>query len=315
MSTIDNKVPSVRLFYANTRLVCLIGLENTRLMRADSRALAQLQTSATLLQSDAANTVWAAHAINLHDCEAYSPYGFSPVQKKLAMVGFTGEWRDTQTGCYPLGNGYRLFSPSLRRLTGPDVLSPFDRGGLNAYAYCTGDPINYSDPSGQLRVSLSGMAKTLGAMKKTGATALLRENNAPMTLKPFIRHLAQEPSDVNALLALPAGNNHVFTKLSKVEGIIRFQRPDVDFVANFVPTVSVHKEGQVFAVNRGQLPRGVKGYEYTWHGRYNNTPLFAIRRPSSSSTDPSLNGPPPEYVPPPSYKDATAKGFGIRTAS
>ena len=106
-----------------------------------------------------------------------------------------------------------------------------------------------------------------------------------------------------------------FTKLSKVEGIIRFQWPDDGFVANFVPTVSVHKEGHIFAVNRGQLPRGVKGYEYTWHGIYNNTPLFAIRRPSSSSTDPSFNGPPPEYVPPPSYEDVTAQGFAIRTAS
>jgi len=117
------------------------------------------------------------------------------------------------------------------------------------------------------------------------------------------------------LLALPEGNNHLFTKLSKVEGVIRFQRPDVDFVANFVPTVAVHKEGHVFAVNSGQLPRGVKGYEYRWHGRYNNTPLFAITRPSSTRTDPSFNGPPPEYVPPPSYEDATARGFGIRTAS
>lgn len=34
------------------------------------------------------------------------------------------------------------------RFNGPDDLSPFDVGGLNAYAYCNGDPQNLSDPSG-----------------------------------------------------------------------------------------------------------------------------------------------------------------------
>ena len=34
------------------------------------------------------------------------------------------------------------------RFYSPDSLSPFDAGGLNSYAYCSGDPLNYSDPSG-----------------------------------------------------------------------------------------------------------------------------------------------------------------------
>ena len=293
MSTIANKVPSVRLFYANTRLVCLLGLENTRLMRADGRALAQLQTSARLLQSDAANTVVAAHAINFHDCEAYSPYGFSPAQKKMAMIGFTGEWRDTQTGCYPLGNGHRLFSPSLRRLTGPDVLSPFDRGGLNAYAYCTGDPINYSDPSGQLRVSLSGMAKTLGAMKKTGATALVRDIKAPMSMKPFIRNFDQGPDGVEALLLIPAGDHHKVTKLSRFQGVVVWEAPTTAYVNDFMPTAAAEKRGNIFTVNGGVLPAGVKGYRYATQSEFD---------------------PPPAFEPPPSYEEVTAQRDGIRTA-
>ena len=35
------------------------------------------------------------------------------------------------------------------RFNSPDQLSPFDAGGLNAYAYCSGDPVNRSDPSGR----------------------------------------------------------------------------------------------------------------------------------------------------------------------
>ncbi|MEE1920603.1 hypothetical protein V0R50_09130 [Pseudomonas sp. 148P] len=34
------------------------------------------------------------------------------------------------------------------KFSGADNLSPFGAGGLNAYAYCNGDPLNLSDPSG-----------------------------------------------------------------------------------------------------------------------------------------------------------------------
>ncbi|WP_459203166.1 RHS repeat-associated core domain-containing protein, partial [Pseudomonas fragariae (ex Marin et al. 2024)] len=62
--------------------------------------------------------------------------------------GFNGERADPVTGHYLLGNGYRAFNPVLMRFNRPDSLSPFGRGGLNAYAYCQGDPVNRSDPGG-----------------------------------------------------------------------------------------------------------------------------------------------------------------------
>ncbi|WP_370290095.1 RHS repeat-associated core domain-containing protein [Pseudomonas inefficax] len=79
---------------------------------------------------------------------AYSPYG---VMAAAAVPGlaFCGEYRDPLTGGYPLGNGHRVYSPSLGRFIGPDALSPFGKGGLNAYAYCQGDPVNFVDPSGR----------------------------------------------------------------------------------------------------------------------------------------------------------------------
>ncbi|WP_409262888.1 RHS repeat-associated core domain-containing protein [Pseudomonas putida] len=55
---------------------------------------------------------------------------------------------DRLTGCYHLGNGRRTYNPVLMRFHSADSLSPFSEGGLNAYAYCGGDPINRVDPSG-----------------------------------------------------------------------------------------------------------------------------------------------------------------------
>ena len=79
----------------------------------------------------------------------YSPFGHRRVESGLlSLLGFNGERPDPVTGCYLLGNGYRAFNPVLMRFNSPDSLSPFGKGGLNAYAYCAGDPINRADPAG-----------------------------------------------------------------------------------------------------------------------------------------------------------------------
>lgn len=78
---------------------------------------------------------------------AYTPYG-SVSSTPLPMLAFCGERRDAVAGFYHLGNGHRIYSPTLRRFLSADRLSPFGVGGLNAYAYCLGDPVNHYDPTG-----------------------------------------------------------------------------------------------------------------------------------------------------------------------
>lgn len=78
---------------------------------------------------------------------AFTPYGYTPLVS--SELGFNGEHRNT-FGLYVLGQGYRHYSPSLARFLTPDTLSPLYKGGLNAYAYCQGDPINHTDPSGHI---------------------------------------------------------------------------------------------------------------------------------------------------------------------
>lgn len=79
---------------------------------------------------------------------AYTPYGYALLGAG-PITAFAGERHDSTSGCYILGNGYRSYSPGLLRFLSPDTLSPFDLGGFNAYAYCAGDPVNRSDPSGR----------------------------------------------------------------------------------------------------------------------------------------------------------------------
>lgn len=79
----------------------------------------------------------------------YTPYGFNPnIFPPSSMLGFNGERLDLATDTYILGNGYRLYNQTLLRFSSPDSLSPFGKGGINAYAYCANDPVNRTDPTG-----------------------------------------------------------------------------------------------------------------------------------------------------------------------
>nr|WP_157711058.1 RHS repeat-associated core domain-containing protein [Pseudomonas sp. PB120] len=81
---------------------------------------------------------------------AYTPYGHhAAVGECPGLLGFNGERPDPYTQHYLLGNGHRAFNPTLMRFNSPDSLSPFGKGGLNSYAYCQGDPVNRTDPTGR----------------------------------------------------------------------------------------------------------------------------------------------------------------------
>ncbi|AWK42195.1 MULTISPECIES: RHS repeat-associated core domain-containing protein [Photorhabdus] len=93
---------------------------------------------------------------------AYSPWGVTteqamvtagqqpPHNTAIEEPRFNGEQWDTASASYLLGNGYRAYRPDLMRFTAPDSWSPFGAGGINAYAYCGGDPVNLNDPSGHI---------------------------------------------------------------------------------------------------------------------------------------------------------------------
>ncbi|POT59362.1 hypothetical protein C3432_01115 [Citrobacter amalonaticus] len=87
---------------------------------------------------------------------SWSPFGETAQRDgdATALPGFNGVRADPLTGVSHLGNGYRAYSPALHRFTCPDSESPFGVGGINPYAYCEGDPINNTDPSGHGLITL-----------------------------------------------------------------------------------------------------------------------------------------------------------------
>ena len=149
-------VSQCQRFYCKSRLTTEIqGAVHYSIIQHDDQLLAQqrsggVASDTTLLATDQQRSViQMLKADNPRQPIAFSPYGHRPVESGLlSLLGFNGERPDPVTGCYLLGNGYRAFNPVLMRFNSPDSRSPFGKGGLNAYAYCAGDPINRADPTG-----------------------------------------------------------------------------------------------------------------------------------------------------------------------
>lgn len=112
---------------------------------------------------------------------AYTAYGAAT--QGGAMSAFCGERQDALTGCYHLGNGHRQFNPVIMRFHSPDALSPFAEGGLNAYAYCAGDPVNRADPSGRFIIPALVQGAAYFSSFMTGGAGLNRNfHNATQRL-------------------------------------------------------------------------------------------------------------------------------------
>lgn len=160
MSTTQNK-----MFYKKNRLsnfhadsasyTVLSVLDINILERSDSG-----EKSALLVTDQQGSTLMMQSQSRIH--LAYNPFGFAPTAPALCQ--YAGELCLPIIEGYLLGNGHRWFNPSLMRFSSPDRLSPFAKGGINAYSYCGNDPINNTDASGQFLIAV--IKKMMGTSRK-----------------------------------------------------------------------------------------------------------------------------------------------------
>jgi RHS repeat-associated protein len=160
MDTTDLTQASLRRFYQKTHLTTEIqGEVQHSIMQYQQQLLAWHQhcsgsSETSLLATDLHRSVLTTKEVRPLRSAAYTPYGYRPpLAGSPETLGFNGERPDPVTGHYLLGNGHRAYNPALMRFNSPDGLSPFGKGGLNAYAYCGGDPVNQVDPGGQFSLA------------------------------------------------------------------------------------------------------------------------------------------------------------------
>lgn len=185
--------PERHRFYCKSRLATEVqGAVGHSIVQQGDLLLAQLQRQngvldSTLLATDLQRSV-------LHTLKsgrqpqpiAYSPYGHRPAESGLSsLLGFNGERPDPVTGHYLLGNGYRAFNPVLMRFNSPDSLSPFGKGGLNIYAYCLGNPITGTDPTGRFSLIPKFVRKIFNQLKGTTKKTQKMPNQPWESLKKY----------------------------------------------------------------------------------------------------------------------------------
>lgn len=116
-----------------------------------------------LLAIDDAGSAFKSRQGSMVSTINYSPYGHTASDMP---IGFKGELFNLLTCSYPLGNGYREYSPVIMRFRSPDSLSPMGKGGINPYAFALNDPVNWSDPSGHVRTLYRGTDSGIFEYKK-----------------------------------------------------------------------------------------------------------------------------------------------------
>lgn len=126
---------------------------------------ATMSSSLTIFLSDRQSSVLASRVDREQRSIQYTPYGYTEPSVSPTTVGYTGQLREKNFDWYMLGNGHRIYNPKLKRFHSPDHLSPFDRGGINSYAYVNNDPMNLIDPEGLAGKELWAVASSVALMK------------------------------------------------------------------------------------------------------------------------------------------------------
>ncbi|MEN5037209.1 RHS repeat-associated core domain-containing protein [Pseudomonas sp. TWI929] len=200
-----SKAPNNSLFfYRGDQLVTVKQDDQHRaIFRNGALPLAERRTSINesvgLLATDNKGSVLTVQDADEKESHAFAACGNDPgLPSRRTLLGFNGERIAPLSKDYPLGKGYRNYNPCTMRFNASDMLSPFGAGGLNAYVYCLGDPVNRTDPSGRIsfrslvkrvmfRINLKAMRRRItGTNSKIEMTPSSQAHQAPVD-KPTLR--------------------------------------------------------------------------------------------------------------------------------
>ncbi len=188
----------------------------------------------------------------------WSPWGNGKAADGLP--GFNGERPDPVSGSYHLGNGYRAYNPVLRRFNCPDSLSPFGAGGINPYAYCAGDPVNHTDPTGH--ISWQGILGIVG-----GTIGVLLTGGAALGAIAAAGSVAAAWSAASATTLVVGG----LGLLADATGIASGATEDVNPAASSVlGWVSVATGIAGMAAGAAMAPKGVNALKKLQHSKLKN---------------------------------------------
>lgn len=125
--------------------------------------------SLSIFQTDHQSSVIASITEGVQEAIQFTPFGYTKPAEASRALGYTGQLCEKGLGWYMLGNGHRVYNPVLRRFHSADSLSPFDRGGINDYAYVLNNPVNLIDPDGKngLKYTVSAIGIAKGAVAGT----------------------------------------------------------------------------------------------------------------------------------------------------
>lgn len=144
---------------------------------------------------------------------------------------------------YLLGNGKRAYDTVLMRFHCPDPFSPFGRGGLNAYAYCQGDPVNNVDRDGYSITRIIGqvlgaITGTVGAFSSVNKAAkhIVKRSEAKINMQPVPKEFDNRSRRNNAIVF----NAGVVSTGLKVPGVVTaFGFPAASVGAEFVTSFGI----------------------------------------------------------------------------
>lgn len=210
----------------------------------------------------------------LHPGGRFTPYG----ENVLGYGDSVGYYKGNRVGARGfqiLGNGYRVYSPSMARFIQADVLSPFGVGGVNCYCYCNNDPVNRYDADGHASINkifsrLLKFSKSSKKVSKAGvvvADAPLRNHYPELLSKEydfFSRNYNVDPRRVIRssadFAALEAGieykfvytsDSHFITAPHAQKGTGRYISHAV--IAELLPKAKIRSAGALTKSSMGEV--------------------------------------------------------------